>query len=87
MRKCEMLKMLRPLSVSPREWACVATRGRPAPSCLGGQERIILEMLEIGYIGKIQKAQYLNKSFEPYITLSSSCGIAVSLVNECQFFF
>ena len=55
MRKCEMLKMLRPLSVSPREWACVATRGRPAPSCLGGQEGITLKMLEIGYIGKIHK--------------------------------
>ena len=65
----------------------MATRGRPAPSCLGGQERIILKMLEIGYIGKIQKVQYLNKSFESYITLSSSSGTAVSLVNESQFFF
>ena len=47
-----------PSSVPEREWAWpphVATRGRPAPSCLGGQEGIILKMLEIGYIGKIQR--------------------------------
>ena len=79
--------MLRPLFRVVREGVGAATRGRPAPSCLGGQERITLKMLEIGYIGKIQKVQYLNKSFEPYITLSSSCGTAVSLVNESQFFF
>ena len=52
-----------------------------------GQGGIILEKLEIGYIGKIQKVQYLNKSFELFITLSSSSRKPSSCEQESFFLF
>ena len=50
------------------------------------QGGITEKKLEIGYIGKIQKVQYLSKSFELSITLSSSDRKAVFLVDESVFF-